>query len=64
MNKSRRKYDAKRAEVVKFLANKFNCTPEYIRSVIHPDSTVSWLRSDEIRREYKEKYEAIRNILS
>jgi hypothetical protein len=63
MNKgSKRKYDAKRATVVKFLAAQFSVEPDTVRKAIRGD-----LKSDtaeEILKEYRKKYAELQQVLS
>ena len=64
MNKNRNKYDAKRAETVKWLAAKYGYTEMYIRSIIRENSTVKSIVADDVRKEYRQKYAALEKVFS
>lgn len=57
-----KRYDAKKAEVVKYLAKKFNREPDTIRKAIRGD--LKSPLADEIKKEYNIRYAAVTAVLS
>lgn len=63
MNKgSSKKYDAKRAEVVKFIAKEMGITEGYVRQCIA--GTAHSGRAEEIKRAFNKKYAEVQQVLS
>ncbi len=63
MNKgSLKKYDAKRAEVIKYIARKMEVTEGYVRQCIAGTATAG--RAEDIKRAFNEKYAQVKQVLS
>lgn len=59
--KSRKKYDGRKALIVKQLAVSFKVSESYVRMAINSD--VNNLTTEDIKKEYKRLMAAINNIL-
>lgn len=63
MNKGKTKvYDAKKAEVIRFIAKQFEVTEGYVRQCVAGTSNTG--RAEEIVRAYRLKYKEVKQILS
>lgn len=63
MNKgSLKKYDAKRAEVIKYIAREMGVTEGYVRQCVAGTVTVG--RADEIKKAFNRKYAELQQLLS
>lgn len=63
-NKKYKPYDAHRAMAIKWTAQKYKVTPEYVRQCDnYPDMTTSDL-ANEIRKAMRTKYEELKQLLS
>lgn len=60
--KNRKKYDGRKALVVKELANQYEYSPDYIRKCINGDRESEV--AEEIKREYKRLYRSLEKIVS
>lgn len=58
--KNRKKYDGRKALIVKQLAKSFGVSESYVRMAINSD--VSNLTTEEMKKEYKRLYSAVSNV--
>lgn len=59
---SKKTYDGVRAVAIKWTADKFGVTREYVRAAIYQTSTGG--RTEEILRAYRQKYQELKQVLS
>ncbi len=59
---TKRRYDAKRAEVVKFLAREFGVEPDTVRKAINGDRKGE--NAEAIKKAYNKKYAEVKQVLS
>lgn len=63
MNKNRKKYDNKRVSAIKWTAERFDVSEQYVRA-IDINSSITSGRADDIRKAYRKKYEELKKVLS
>jgi hypothetical protein len=61
MNKSKRKYDAKRALIISTLADRHEVTEDFVRKAINNDRHSA--TAEDIRKDYIEMMQAVKNVL-
>lgn len=63
MNKgSLKKYDAKRAEVIKYIAREMEVTEGYVRQCVSGTATAG--RAEEIKKAFNKKYAEVEKLFS
>lgn len=63
MNKARKKpYDSTRAQAIKWTAEKYQVSREYVRAAIY--GTANGGRTEEILRSFRSKYAELKEVLA
>lgn len=63
MDKSKKKYDAKRALAIKSIAERYAVTEQYVRNIDN-NPNLTGGQTEEIRSAYRKKYAQLHQVLS
>lgn len=63
MSKGRKKYDASRAQAIKWTADKYEVSEQYVRNIDN-NPNMDYGRCNEIRKAFRAKYAELQQVLS